>query len=55
MSQDRTREEAIDEVAKSYLETARKCGNSDYTFDEARKRVADANRRGDEKRANGNR
>lgn len=51
----RTRSEAIDEVAKDYMRTAHKLGNTDYTFSEARERVALANRRGDAKRANGNR
>ena len=51
----RTREEAIDEVARDYLDAARRSGNTSYTFDEARERVARANRIGDAKRANGNR
>ena len=47
--------ERIDQVAKDFLNTARKSGNSTITFDDARRRVADARRKGDAKRANGNR
>lgn len=50
-----TREEAIDQTAREWLETVRQSGNVDYSFDDARRRVAKANRQGDRKRANGNR
>lgn len=55
MSQDRTREEAIDEVAKDWRDLNHRMGNTDCTFDEARQRVARANRQGDAKRDNNNR
>lgn len=49
------RDSAMDKVARDYMNAARKSGNSDYTFDQARRRVATAVRRGDAKRDNGNR
>ena len=45
-----TREEAIDQTAREWLETVRQSGNVDYSFDDARRRVAKANRQGDRKR-----
>jgi hypothetical protein len=50
-----TREEAIDQTAREWLDTVRRAGNTDYTFDDARRRVARANRLGDRKRSNENR
>lgn len=50
-----TREEAIDQTAREWLDTVHRAGNKDYTFDDARRRVAEANRLGDRKRNNGNR
>lgn len=58
MSEERTgtrsRDDAIDEVAKDWRNLNRRMGNN-ITFDEARERVAKANRRGDLQRDNDNR
>jgi len=51
----KTREEAIDQTASDWLASVKRSGNSEYTFDDARRRVAKANRQGDRKRDNGNR
>jgi len=55
MSDTEKRREAIDSVAKDFAESARRSGNSSYTYEQARERVADAVRAGDRKRENGNR
>jgi len=51
----RSREEAIDEVAKDWLSLNHRMGNTDCTFEDARERVAGAVRRGDLQRSNNNR
>lgn len=50
----RSMDEAIDEVAKSWRETARKAG-VEMTQEQARDRVVRAKKRGDAKRDAGNR
>ena len=58
MSQDRdnpnTRDN-IDRVARGFMETVHKTGNTKYTFEQAQARVKGARERGDRKRENGNR
>lgn len=58
MSQDRDNQErrdAIDKTAQQWRDTVHKSGNTAYTFDEARRRVAAAVARGDRKRDDRNR
>lgn len=55
MSDTEKRREAIDSVARDFQESAKRAGNSGYTFEQARERVQDAVTRGDRKRDNGNR
>lgn len=58
MSDDRdtaqTREN-IARVGRAYHDLARKAGNTNITVEDATRRVAEARRRGDRKRDNGNR
>lgn len=42
-------------VARDFLDLARRSGNTNMTYDDARRRVSDAVRIGDRKRENGNR
>lgn len=57
MSQDRDNRETrenIDRVARDHYEFVKKADPT-YTFDQARRRVSEARRKGDMKRENGNR
>jgi hypothetical protein len=45
----------IERVAKGYHELVKRAGNNDFTFEQAKKRVSGARRKGDMKRDNKNR
>lgn len=45
----------IDRVARGFRDLAHKAGNTNYTMDEARRRVQTARRKGDMKRDDNNR
>lgn len=55
MSDTDKRRDVIDRVARDWQDTVRQSGNTSYTYEQARQRVADAVTRGDAKRDNNNR
>ncbi len=51
----RAKRRAINSTARDFMKQAHKSGNSGYTFEEAKRRVTNAVRKGDEQRDNNNR